>query len=118
MIGPPTFTTTSDPQDLVSIDSSGFVTALESGPIVSNTCVVRVLPEEYAIPDFIEAQGERTILYYPTSVNDQDIAALVNQFEIPTVNEYAYQIQSRMMGTNPFSGGRQIFEFQGYHRPA
>lgn len=119
--------TTSDPQDLVSIDASHYVSALraenttnETGvwvnatlngqSIVSNTSVVRVLPVGYAIPNFAEAVGESTALYYPTAINGEDIATIVNQFQIPTVNEYAYQIENRLMATNPFSGARQIFE--------
>jgi PKD repeat protein len=118
--------TMSDPQDLVSL-SDGYVTAereedpdgeagvwvratLNNQQIVSNTCVVRVLPEGIAIPDYVEAPGERTRLYYPTFVNGQNIAALVDQFDIPVANEYAYQIQSRLMGTTPFNGSRQLFE--------
>ena len=34
----------------------------------------------------------------------------MDQFEVPAVNEYAYQIESRLMATSPFNGGRQIFE--------
>jgi PKD repeat protein len=117
----------SGPQDLVSVSEYGYVTALreenpegEAGiwinalldghPSLANKAVVRVLPAEYDIPVFTEALGERTGLCYPTSVNGQDIAAWVSQFEIPVVNEYSYQIQSRLMGTSPFDGGRQFFE--------
>lgn len=118
--------TKSDPQDLVSILAGGYVeaereenTAEEAGVWVnatidgnpvSNSCVMRVLPAEYAIPGFAEAAGERTALYYPTTANGYDIAALVARYEIPTVNEHAYRIQNRLMGTSPFQGGRQIFE--------
>ena len=75
--GTPTFST-SDPQDLVSISPSGYVTALRAentsteigvwvtaklnGVGVSNTCVVRVLPENYGVP-FAEVSGLRTTLY-------------------------------------------------------
>jgi hypothetical protein len=124
--GTPIFTT-SDPQDLVSINGLGYLEALRAedtddeigvwvdatltgGPMVSNSSIVRVLPEGYAIPEFAEEIGEKTVLYYPPSINFEDIAALVAQFQIPTVNEYAYQIENRLMGTNPFSGARQIFE--------
>jgi PKD repeat protein len=117
---------TSDPQDLVSISPSGYVTALRAEntsteigvwvdanlngqPILSNTCVVRVLPENYGVP-FAEVSGQRTTLYYPTSVNSVNIAALVSQFQVPAVNEYSYQIEFRLMATSPFNGGRQIFE--------
>jgi hypothetical protein len=117
---------TSDPQDLVSISPSGYVTALRAEntsteigvwinanlngkPILSNSCVVRVLPEDYGV-SFAEESGQRTALYYPTEVNGENIAALVAQFQVPTVNEYAHQIESRLIATSPFYGGRQIFE--------
>jgi PKD repeat protein len=119
--------TTSDPQDLVSVDASKYVMALRAEnaaseigvwvnatlngeSIVSNKSVVRVLPVGYAVPNFSEAVSENTVLYYPTTVNGEDIAAFVTQFQIPTVNEYAYQIENRLMATNPFFGARQIFE--------
>jgi PKD repeat protein len=126
--GTPSFTINNPPNPaLVSISSSGYVTALRAedtaseigvwveaaltgGPSVSNSSVVRVLPQGYTIPGFAEVIGEKTALYYPTAINGEDIAALVTQFQIPTVNEYAYQIENRLMATNPFSGGRQIFE--------
>jgi PKD repeat protein len=111
-------------QPLVSISSSGYVTALRTetsneigiwvratlnGQEVSNTCVVRVLPENYGVP-FAEAATARTSLYYPTMINGENIALQMAQFQVPTVNEYAYQIESRLMATSPFYGGRQIFE--------
>lgn len=126
--GTPTFSIWDPPTPaLISIDSSGYVTALRpeytaaeigvwvnatlsGGPSVSNSSVVRVLPEGYSIPAFAEVIGENTVLYYPATVNGEDIEALVSQFQIPTVNEYAYQIENRLMATNPFSGARQVFE--------
>jgi hypothetical protein len=111
---------------LISINSSGYVTALRAEdtaneygvwvdavltvvPIASNS-VVRVLPVGYAIPGFTEVIGEKTALYYPPTINGEDIAAMVADFQIPTVNEYAYQIENRLMAIDPFSGARQIFE--------
>ncbi len=117
--------TTSDPQDLVSISASGLVTALRTeaateigvwinatldGQPVSNACVVRVLSNDYSAVPFAEASTARTTLYYPAEINGEDIAAAVDRFEMATVNEYAYQIQARLMGTSPFQGGRQIWE--------
>jgi PKD repeat protein len=112
-------------EPLVSISSSGVVTALRTeapseigiwvsaalnGQEVSNTCVVRVLPNDYSTVSFAEAVTARTSLYYPTMISGEDINAAVNRFKMDAVNEYAYQIQARLMGTSPFQGGRQIFE--------
>ena len=75
----------SAPEGLVSISQDGNVTALRAEnteteigvwinatlngqPILSNSCVVRVLPENYGVP-FAEVSGARTTLYYPTTVN-------------------------------------------------
>jgi hypothetical protein len=118
--------TSSDPQDLVSISPSGYVTALRTEnadteigvwvsanlngqSMVSNSSIVRVLPANYGNA-FAEASGQKTALYYPTNVNGEDIAARVAQFQVPLVNEYAYAIESRLMSTSPFYGGIQIFE--------
>lgn len=50
------------------------------------------------------------MLYYPTSVNGEDLSVYVAQYEIPTVNEYAYSIQNQLMGVQPFNGAKQVFE--------
>ena len=118
--------TVSGPQNLISILSNDHVKAERventtteigvwihatlDGKPVSNTCVVRVLPNDYSAVPFAEESGQRTTLYYPTEVNGENIAAQVAQFQVPTVNEYAYQIESRLMATIPFDGGKQIFE--------
>lgn len=118
--------TVDGPQGLVSVDASGYVTAhrnenpdseagawisatLDGEPVVANTCVVRVLPENYGL-SFLEAAGPLTALYYPEVVEDLDTEALVARFEIPAVNEYACQIESRLMAASPFFGARQVFE--------
>lgn len=120
------FTINNPPMEpLISIASSGSVTALRTeapneigvwvsatldGRPVSNNCVVRVLPNDYSSVPFAEAATGRTALYYPTVINGEDIDSAVNRFEMNTVNEYAYQIQARLMGTSPFQGGRQVWE--------
>ncbi len=127
VLGMLTFSVSNPTDPLVSVSTDGYVTALRaenagteagvwinatlSGQLaaISNSCVVRVLPTDYGIP-FAEASSERTTLYYPTSVGDDDIAELVARFQVSDVNEYVYRIQSRLMATSPFSGGRQIFE--------
>lgn len=109
---------------MISVSTDGYVTALrEEGPFeigswiqamidghpVANTCIVRVLSEDYGTP-FYEIVTENTALYYPTDVNGENLETLITQYQIPTVNEYAYKIQAELMGTEPFEGCRQIFE--------
>jgi len=109
---------------LISVSPSGFVTALREeasneigtlvsakidGTVVNNTSIVRVLSKDHGI-SFEEIVGERTILYYPTQIAGEDLSNLVLQHQIPTLNEYAYQIQEDLVGFQPFNGAKQIFE--------
>jgi PKD repeat protein len=121
-----TFEINNPPLDpLISIASSGTVTPLRTetpneigvwvsakidGLPVSNNCVVRVLENDYSTVPFAETATAGTSLYYPTVINGEDIAAAVNRFQMAAVNEYARQIQGRLMGTSPFKGARQIWE--------
>ncbi len=109
---------------LISISGDGFVTALRQegpneigtwvhatidGQIAANTCIVRVLGQDYDL-SFNEIVGENTVLYYPAAIDGEDIEAYVQQYEIAEIDEYAYDIQAKLMGLKPFQGGRQILE--------
>ena len=117
-------TFTPDDSSLVSVSAAGYVTALRTetstqigtwirstidGGATANTCVARVLPTNYSV-SFLESVGATTALYYPDVVKGENIGALVQQYQIPTVNEYAYAIESELMDSRPFAGCRQIFE--------
>jgi hypothetical protein len=109
---------------LISISEDGYVTGLRAesnseigtwvsaslnGVPVASTTIVRVLSTQYEIP-FSRSLGANTVLYYPTSVNEEDLSVYITHYEIPTVNEYAYVIQSQLMGVQPFNGAKQVFE--------
>jgi hypothetical protein len=109
---------------LISISGDGHVTALRAegsteigtwvsasvnGVPAASTAIVRVLSTQYGIP-FTRVVGENTVLYYPTPVKGEDLSVYVTQYEMPTLNEYAYAIQAQLMGVRPFAGARQIFE--------
>ncbi len=109
---------------LISVSANGFVTALRAetaseigtwvtatiaGQRVGNTSVVRVLatarPESFAF-----VTRTNTALYYPVSFAGENLTALVDRYQVPNVNEYAYLAQQRLMDTLPHGGARQIFE--------
>lgn len=109
---------------LISISPEGYVTALRTeddieigtwvqalvnGVPVHSTAIVRVLSSDYGVP-FSRIVGEQTILYYPTVVHSETLSLYVDQYQIPTVNEYAYDVQHLLMDVQPFNGARQIFE--------
>ncbi len=111
---------------LVSIAPSGHVTALRTeGPAeigawasatltaagrpAANTSVIRVLPQDYAVP-FAEAIAGKAVLYYPTVVKGENLGTLVAQHEIPAVNGYAHAIQGNLLAIEPNNGCRQVFE--------
>ncbi|MEN3011153.1 MAG: hypothetical protein ABDI20_09405 [Candidatus Bipolaricaulaceae bacterium] len=109
--------------DLISISSDGYVTALRSerlgergamisatvdGIRASNDVVVRVLSTRHDFA-FNWITTEHTALYYPSRINGEDLEVYVKQYEIPKVNEYAYQIQASLLGTVPWDGAKQIF---------
>jgi hypothetical protein len=110
---------------LVSVSSDGVVSPLrveaatnEIGTLVSasingvpvtNSSVVRVLSKPYNLR-FDTVSGTNTILYYPTTIQDEPIANYVADFQLSTVNEYAYSVQTNLMGGRPFNGARQIIE--------
>jgi hypothetical protein len=107
---------------LISIDSLGYVHALRvetdaeigtwvnaqlDGEFIDNSCVVRVLSQDYGF-SFTEVIGNHTILWYPVSINGEDIQSQVDQFQIPLVDEYAYDLEAEYMGLFPFDSCRQI----------
>jgi len=109
---------------LISIDSLGYVHALRAetdveigtwvnvqfnGQMVQNTCVVRVLSQDYNL-DYTEVVGENTVLYYPVSIDGEDIQSQVELYQIPLVDEYAYDLEAEYMGLFPFDSARQIIE--------
>ncbi|MBL1215265.1 MAG: T9SS type A sorting domain-containing protein [Ignavibacteriae bacterium] len=110
--------------DLISISADGYVTGLREeqsneigtwvfasidGQSVSNRCVVRVLSSNYNL-QYIADTSANTILYYPESINGENIEPYVLQYEMSTVHEYIYQIQAALMDLVPFGGNKQILE--------
>jgi hypothetical protein len=109
---------------LISVSASGFVTALRAeGPAeigtwvtaligaerVGSRAVVRVLSTARPEP-FAFVTRANTTLYYPTTIAGENLAALVDRYQIPDVDEYAYLAQRRLMDTLPHGGARQVFE--------
>lgn|GEM_PF-3221084 len=109
---------------LISLDSLGYVHALRTetdneigtwvnaqfnGETVQNTCVVRVLSQNYNL-DYTEVVGEHTVLYYPVSIKGEDIQSQVELYQIPLVDEYAYDLEAEYMGLFPFDSAWQIIE--------
>jgi hypothetical protein len=109
---------------LISIDTLGYVHALRTetgleigtwvqalfnGHPVQNTCVVRVLSQNYNL-DYTEVVGEHTVLYYPVSIDGEQITPQVELYQIPLVDEYAYDLEAQFMGLYPFDSARQIIE--------
>jgi hypothetical protein len=111
-------------RSMLSINDEGYVTSLRAetgseigtwvhasfnGHTVANACIVRVLSQDYNL-SFTQIVGEKTALYFPTTVSSVDVDYYVHRFQVPLVNEYAYRIQSRLMGLVPFDSARQIME--------
>jgi hypothetical protein len=109
---------------LISIDALGYVHALRvetsseigtwvnvefNGQTIQNACVVRVLSQDYNW-DYTEVVSENTVLYYPVSINGEDIQSLVELYQIPLIDEYAYDLEAEYMGLYPFDSARQIIE--------
>lgn len=109
---------------LISIDSYGYVHALRTefddeigawvhaqfdGEDVENNCVVRVLSQNYGF-SFTEVVGNHTILWYLTSINGEDIQSQVELYQIPLLEEYAYDLEAGYMGLFPFDSSWQIIE--------
>lgn len=109
---------------LISVSPDGYVTALRieasneigtwirayiDGQEVIGRCVVRVLSQDYEVP-YAELEGENTSLYYPTDINGENLTQYVLQHQVVLANDYAYSIQSNLIGLRPFFGCRQIFE--------
>ncbi len=109
---------------MINVDSRGYVQALRAeyageigtwvradfnGELVQNNCIVRVLSQEYDLP-FVEIAGEHTLLWYPTTIEGEDIASQVGLYQIPLVDEYAYDLEAEYMGLLPFDSARQIIE--------
>ena len=55
------------------------VHATIDGQIAANTCIVRVLGQDYDL-SFNEIVGENTVLYYPAAIDGEDIEAYVQQY--------------------------------------
>lgn len=109
---------------LISISNDGYVTAKRpetsteigawvdatiGGQSVANSCIVRVLSTNYNLV-YTVAESPNTMLYYPTSVNGENISNYVTQFEMAQATEYAYKVERTLMGTTPFGGCKQIYE--------
>jgi hypothetical protein len=109
---------------LISISTDGYVTALRGegsaeigtwvsatidGKVVNSKTIIRVLSTSYSIP-FSQLASQHTVLYYPTNIAMEDLTLIVNQYQMSTVDEYAYTIQSQLMGLQPFAGAKQIYE--------
>jgi hypothetical protein len=109
---------------LISVDSLGYVHALRAetdneigtwvaaqldGQEVQNSCVVRVLSQDYGW-EFAEVVGAHTVLYYPITINGEEITPQVELYQIPLVDEYAYNLQASYMGLFPFDSAKQIIE--------
>jgi hypothetical protein len=109
---------------LISISSDGYVTAKRaetaseigtwvnasiSGGSVANTCVVRVLSTNYNF-SYASAEATNTILYYPTSINGENISSYVTSFEMAQTLDYAYRLERSLMSVTPFYGCKQIYE--------
>jgi hypothetical protein len=67
------------------------------------------LSADYSVP-YAQTHETHSALYYPTTVDGEDLSALVANNEIPTANDYGYRIQWELMGLRPFDGAKQIFE--------
>ena len=111
--------------NLISVSPLGLVTALRqetstddlgtevyasvNGWPVDNSCIVRVLSKDYSL-EFEEHHVGKTNLYSPVSVNGEDIESVFIKYQTPEVINYAYSVQSELIGTKPFHGADQIFE--------
>ncbi len=123
------------PEDhsLIQVSSAGYVTALRAedgddymygvgvratidGQDVTNACIIRVLSSNYGIP-YEEIVGDNIVLYYPTTIFGEDLSTYVDQYQIPTVLDYAYIIQSSLLDLYPFNGCRQVFEVEYSDNP-
>jgi len=109
---------------LLSISPDGYVTAKRAetaseigtwvsasinGGFVANTCVVRVLSTNYNF-SYASAEASNVILYYPTSINGENISSYVTGFEMAQTLDYAYKIERSLMSVTPFYGCKQIYE--------
>ncbi len=109
---------------LLQISADGYVTALRGeaaseigtwvsaaldGLYVANTSVVRVLP---AAPSatYSRLDTAHTALYYPSVLDGENLGNYVDTYQVNAVDEFAYQIQSGLIGVNPFGGCQQVFE--------
>lgn len=109
---------------LISVSSTGLVTALRAetpteigtwisasvaGQGVQNATVARVLYADYGI-DFVERVGRDSVIYSPLEIDGENIDQYVEQYEMLTVMDYAYEIQQDLIHTSPFQRARQIYE--------
>ncbi|MDA0744993.1 MAG: cohesin domain-containing protein [bacterium] len=86
-----------------------FFYAAINGQSAANAVNVRVLSADYGIGPMVGEMGEHTALYYPESINGENIAEDMARFEVLKVNEYAYQIAKNMTGKEPNGGERLEF---------
>ena len=109
---------------LISISSDGYVTAKRTetateigtwvnasivGGSVANTCVVRVLSTNYNLV-YASAEAPNSILYYPTSINGENISSYVTGYEMAQTLDCAYKVERSLMAVTPFYGCKQIYE--------
>ena len=109
---------------LISISPGGLVTALRTegpseigtwvnvtldGQWVANTCIVRVLSD--SVPDnYVTVESENTILNYPQDIRGEYMSGYIAQYEMATINQYSYELQTQLMNTVPFGGCKQIIQ--------
>ena len=117
---------------LISISSSGYVTARRSETIseigtnisvsitvsgqvykVENSVLVRVLGHSLAyyntsLSDYKMVWTDHVGIYYPTVINGENIEDNFNQFEVSQVFEYGYEIQSQLLNILPYNGAKHI----------
>gem|GEM_PF-2838273 len=109
---------------LISISSDGYVTAKRAetateigtwvsaninGGSVANTCVVRVLSTNYNLV-YASAESPNIILYFPTSINGENISSYVTGYEMAQTLDFAYKVERSLMAVTPFYGSKQIYE--------
>ncbi len=95
-------------QEVIGVDIGTEISARINGQEVTNRSSVRVLSREYDV-SYQEIVGENMVLYYPSTLEGEDISQfIVSRYQVPTVNEYAYTIQSGLTGTQPVNGFRLI----------
>lgn len=106
----------------ISIDENGFVTGLVAdtvdfngtkvratinGDTLSYHAHVRVLSQTYNF-DFEELTGDNVVLYYPRSVGPDALEPLVDQYDMVSLLDVAYDVEEYLFQTVPDDSARQI----------